>query len=449
MRKLLKRHPVAVKKISHSLLLLVICLLIELYTATYVPFFTYLGTMNISGYSRSQLYTLLKKEEQLPFQIKLKDRIYRISYTQLGIHINADEIYKEVFPRESVIFPVNVLNHITHLLNPKIFAFPVIFTPEYDRFIQRMVIEPELSPYDIVVHEDKTISINDSYERFSIDKNSLKKLIIHTFGKRTIIEPALVRQPNNSQTTIEALNQKIGKMFQNSLRVRIKYQEQAYTLDLDPPTLKTITNLTIADTRTYSPSINIDTDKFWLALPSHLDTLPSTNILASIQKKVPGEVLGALTERYSGNDVSMVNVPIQNQPVKTEIPHKSIEIDISEQQMYTYESGKLRKIYKVSTGLYYPTPTGKFSILNKARNPFSEIYKVYMPYWMAFGYSNELKAYFGIHELPYWIQDGNKIQRPRERIGNPSTGGCVALDIGDAQEMYEWADIGTPIEIVE
>jgi lipoprotein-anchoring transpeptidase ErfK/SrfK len=126
---------------------------------------------------------------------------------------------------------------------------------------------------------------------------------------------------------------------------------------------------------------------------------------------------------------------------------KYIEVDISQQKMYLFHRGVLQKTYRVSTGLEYPTPTGEFTILNKVGLGFSNIYDVWMPWWMGFKYSDELHAYFGIHELPYKEINGTKIARSNAALGAPSTGGCVALGVGDAQEVYRFADIGTRLVI--
>jgi lipoprotein-anchoring transpeptidase ErfK/SrfK len=99
--------------------------------------------------------------------------------------------------------------------------------------------------------------------------------------------------------------------------------------------------------------------------------------------------------------------------------------------------------------LEYPTPVGEFTILNKAGIGYSDIYDVWMPWWMGFNYSNELHAYFGIHELPYKLSGNNVIRRPANFIGSPHTGGCVALGVGDAQEVYKFADIGTKVVIYQ
>lgn len=109
------------------------------------------------------------------------------------------------------------------------------------------------------------------------------------------------------------------------------------------------------------------------------------------------------------------------------------------------------KTFKASTGLYYPTPIGKFTILNKAVNAFSSIYNVWMPYWMAFSYGSDVNAYFGIHELAYAepTNGATPLPIPQTAVNEPSTGGCVALAHQDAKEVYAFADIGTPVVIFQ
>lgn len=131
------------------------------------------------------------------------------------------------------------------------------------------------------------------------------------------------------------------------------------------------------------------------------------------------------------------------------LAHKYIEVDLTQQKMYLFSNGMVKKSYSISSGLDYPTPTGKFVIFNKATNAYSSIYHVWMPYWLGFYVDPELHASFGIHELPYWWSGGVKMRKPRENIGSPHTGGCIALDIGKGKEVYAFADIGTPMYIFD
>ncbi|MCX6791790.1 MAG: L,D-transpeptidase [Candidatus Gottesmanbacteria bacterium] len=66
---------------------------------------------------------------------------------------------------------------------------------------------------------------------------------------------------------------------------------------------------------------------------------------------------------------------------------------------------------------------------------------------MGFSYSDKLHAYFGIHEQPYALTaDGKPVIRD-QRLGTPSTGGCIALAPGASEEVYSFASVGTPVYI--
>lgn len=166
--------------------------------------------------------------------------------------------------------------------------------------------------------------------------------------------------------------------------------------------------------------------------------------------RIGNGIINALHTRFDGGPAESVKVGIDYGPnTDGKVADKYIEIDISQEKMFTFKEGNLVKTYRVSTGKDYPTPVGSFKILNKTGLGYSGIYHVWMAWWMGFEYSKELHAYFGIHELPYYYTGDKKIQRPREFIGAPNTGGCVALDIGDAQEVYKFADIGTDVVIYQ
>lgn len=148
-------------------------------------------------------------------------------------------------------------------------------------------------------------------------------------------------------------------------------------------------------------------------------------------------------------DVDVLGVVDEGPNSDGALSKKYIEVDLTQQKMYLFHNGTVKQSYAISSGLDYPTPTGKFIIFNKATNAYSSIYHVWMPYWLGFYVDPKLHASFGIHELPYWYSKGVKIRRPRENIGSPHTGGCIALDIGKAKEVYMFADIGTPMYIFD
>lgn len=152
---------------------------------------------------------------------------------------------------------------------------------------------------------------------------------------------------------------------------------------------------------------------------------------------------------YSGTGKGAV-LGIDDGPTTTgNLADKYLEVDISQQKMYFFVGGALYKEYKVSTGNFYPTPVGKFEILNKAPKAYSDIFGVWMPYWMAFSYAEDIGAYLGLHELPYVAGNGGeRIYRFGYYIGRKMTGGCVAMEPKDSKEVYDMSEVGMIVNIV-
>jgi len=134
-----------------------------------------------------------------------------------------------------------------------------------------------------------------------------------------------------------------------------------------------------------------------------------------------------------------INIKITSQYQTTLRPAKFIDIDISEQKLSLYENNDLLKSFTISSGhIYTPTPKGDFRVLEKTPLTWSEKYQQYLPYALQF-----YNSYF-IHEVPY---DKNGLRNGLDKLGQPVSHGCVRLNIGDAKEVYNWAEINTEIFI--
>ena len=132
------------------------------------------------------------------------------------------------------------------------------------------------------------------------------------------------------------------------------------------------------------------------------------------------------------------------------LAEKYLEVDISQQKLYRWEGGEMAGRHVISTGKYGPTPIGIHKIKNKARLAWSPPAQCWTPFWMAFDYNPNLQAYLGFHELPYWDgANGTRIRRPFDTLGVPVTGGCIQLNIGDAEEVYNWSEVGMRVLIHE
>ncbi|MEK7627132.1 MAG: L,D-transpeptidase [Patescibacteria group bacterium] len=127
-----------------------------------------------------------------------------------------------------------------------------------------------------------------------------------------------------------------------------------------------------------------------------------------------------------------------------ETPIKCIEINLSTQRMQIWENKKILKEYVISSGRpSHATKTGNFSILSKWPVAYGGIsgQRWKMPFWMGIYYVGSTEN--GFHELPFI----NGIRETSADMGKAVSHGCVRLGIGDAEEVYNFADLKTPVLI--
>lgn len=121
---------------------------------------------------------------------------------------------------------------------------------------------------------------------------------------------------------------------------------------------------------------------------------------------------------------------------------KYILVDISDQHMYVYESDALVYSFVASTGIGNSTRVGTFAVQTKLPNAYASTWNLWMPSWLGIYYSHGLEN--GIHALPI-LSNGATLWAGF--LGSPVSYGCVVLGTYEAQVLYDWADMGTPVEI--
>jgi lipoprotein-anchoring transpeptidase ErfK/SrfK len=121
---------------------------------------------------------------------------------------------------------------------------------------------------------------------------------------------------------------------------------------------------------------------------------------------------------------------------------RRIEIDIGEQHMYVWQGDTLVWSWVVSTGMAgYPTRRGSFAVQSKIPNAWSGPWQLWMPHWLGIYWAGGSEN--GIHALPIL----NGVQLWEGSLGTPISYGCVVLGVEEARLLYDWAEIGTPVEI--
>jgi lipoprotein-anchoring transpeptidase ErfK/SrfK len=121
---------------------------------------------------------------------------------------------------------------------------------------------------------------------------------------------------------------------------------------------------------------------------------------------------------------------------------KYILVSISEQHLYAYQDGQLVYSFIASTGMGNSTRVGTFHVLDKIPNAYGANWNIWMPDWLGIYWSGSLEN--GIHALPI-LPGGARLWSGY--LGTPISFGCVVLGVDDALQLYNWVDVGTPVEI--
>lgn len=119
--------------------------------------------------------------------------------------------------------------------------------------------------------------------------------------------------------------------------------------------------------------------------------------------------------------------------------NKRIEVDLTTQHLYAFEGDQKVYDFFISSGKWFPTPTGTFHIWTKIRytkmeggNPAwgTYYYLPNVPYVMFFS-NSEIAASrgFSLHGT-YW----------HNNFGHPMSHGCVNMRTEDVEKIYYWAD---------
>lgn len=122
---------------------------------------------------------------------------------------------------------------------------------------------------------------------------------------------------------------------------------------------------------------------------------------------------------------------------------RHIYIYLSQQHLYAYEGDRLVYSFVVSSGRAPTyTRTGDFRVQSKVPNAWGSTWNIWMPNWLGIYWSGGLEN--GIHALPV-MPNGQTLWAGY--LGTPVSFGCIVLGTYEAQQLYNWAEIGTPVTI--
>lgn len=126
------------------------------------------------------------------------------------------------------------------------------------------------------------------------------------------------------------------------------------------------------------------------------------------------------------------------------VPEKRVVISLTQQTMWLYENGESYREHPVSTGISSsPTLPGIFQISAHHLNAYASIWDLQMPHFLSI-YDATPGLTNGIHGLPL-LSNGRRLWG--DVLGRTASYGCIILDLGPAESLYNWAEDGVVVEI--
>lgn len=172
--------------------------------------------------------------------------------------------------------------------------------------------------------------------------------------------------------------------------------------------------------------------------PTETPTFTPVPTLTPIPTETPGQMVMEIVQ-----DTAVPTGALQQPaPAASYGGTKYILVDISEQHMYVYDGDVLVYSFVASTGMNNATRVGSFAVQSKIPNAYGSTWDIWMPNWLGIYWSGGLEN--GIHALPI-LPNGATLWAGL--LGRPISYGCVVLGTYESKLLYDWAEIGTPVEI--
>jgi lipoprotein-anchoring transpeptidase ErfK/SrfK len=204
-------------------------------------------------------------------------------------------------------------------------------------------------------------------------------------------------------------------------------------VDIAEPTVTPI------DVSVFAPQIQVTpsealsevTKSITTATPTALPTETPNN--AFVATETPGSLIMEIVDDGQLSQSKLPSEPQEQFPAEGN-GERWIDVNLSEQRVYAYEGDIVVNSFLVSTGLpETPTVTGRYQIWVKVRIQDMSgpgYYLKDVPYVMYF-YKD-----YGLHGT-YW----------HNNFGRPMSRGCVNLTVEDAKWLYNWASVGTVVDL--
>jgi lipoprotein-anchoring transpeptidase ErfK/SrfK len=169
---------------------------------------------------------------------------------------------------------------------------------------------------------------------------------------------------------------------------------------------------------------------------------PSTSTEAQPSTTAKGDDTGDATqEELADNDQSNANPPV---PADSG-DGKRIVFDQSDQRVWLVDDDEsVARTYLVSGSLYDNLDPGTYSVYSRSEQATGIDDSGTMQYFVRFT-EGDNGAAIGFHDIP--VNNGAQVQTVAQ-LGTPLSHGCIRQERDDAIALWEFAPIGTEVEVV-
>lgn len=153
---------------------------------------------------------------------------------------------------------------------------------------------------------------------------------------------------------------------------------------------------------------------------------------------------GGVSALYAGQTLT---IPPADQFLLVEpVPHKRVEVSLSQQRTRVYENGQLLWDWPSSTGIAdSPTWPGVYQIISHEPNAYASNWNLYMPHFLGVYQPVPGSAFTnGFHGFP--TRGGGQLLWENS-LGRRVTYGCILLSSRNAEQLYNWAEEGVVVVI--
>lgn len=195
----------------------------------------------------------------------------------------------------------------------------------------------------------------------------------------------------------------------------------------------TPTPIVITSTVTPTKVITIN-DLFYVVESGETLSEISVKTGISLENLVAFNNLADANRIFAGQVLTLKADPEMRRQAMEE-PGRKILVVISEQKVYAYDGDVLLNQFLASTGTWqHPTVVGKYPIWIKLDSTTMDGPGYHLPdvKWTMYFYQG-----YGLHGT-YW----------HDKFGQPMSHGCVNLSDDNAEWLYNFASVGTPVWVI-